>query len=159
MGDHKWLLRKSSGSRAEGKPGLEYADDRHLAKFVDAEDLPTHLGMGRSQRGWNMDTTLVYRFLGSNVGRPFDEVYSEFLSRIQPKYLDQYRECIYWYVARHNIEIRDDGLVYGSIEYGKHLMQPLPFSYRGKFFVHPQTGILSKISDLQYAQRFSRNYE
>jgi len=98
----KWLLRKISGSRNKHSYKPDYADTRNTRKG-NIENLPQRESMGKGH-SW-LDTTLVKRWLYSQKGRDFDEVYSVFLTRIQPKYLEEYRECIYYYVDKA-VEVR-----------------------------------------------------
>jgi len=102
--NNKWLLRKISGSRGRYAIKPDYSETRHK-KYQSIEDLPKRESIGKGHSF--LDTSLVKRWLYKQVGRNFDEIYSEFLTRIQPKYKEKYKNCIYDYVARFNSE---DGL-------------------------------------------------
>lgn len=136
----KWLLRKTSGSRAKFKVKGDYADRRH-AKVDDPEHLPMQESManGAPHQSY-LDTGLVKRWLHTQVGRDFADVYSEFLSRIQPKYRHNYSDCIYWYTEpRESTEIDEDGRVWGTF-YGRRTQ--LPVGRFKLFYVHPESNLL-----------------
>ena len=103
----KWLIRKTSGSRSKFKSNGDYSDNRNSKKAGDFENLPQKESMrNKNYHNTYLDTTLVKRWLHSKVGQNFDDIYSEFLTRVQPKYLDEYRDCIYWYVEKkENVEM------------------------------------------------------
>jgi len=140
----KWLLRKASGSRAQYKSQGDYAAFRHAKKDVDFEHLPQKESMrNKHPHHTYLDTTLVKRWLYSKVGQDFDEVYAEFLTRIQPKYLEEYRSCIYWYVApKEQVDIRANGEIWGKWE-GRPVK--LPYSRQMTFYVNPHTNVLLKL--------------
>lgn len=133
----KWLLRKASGSRAKYKLSGDYADTRN-AKKPDLDHLPKYEPMGKRQYSY-LDTRLVKRWLYAQVGKNFDEVYAEFLTRIQPKYLEQYCECIFWYVQKH-VEIKENGELWG--QWNGDLVK-LPYSRQDTFYIHPDTNKLT----------------
>lgn len=141
----KWLLRKISGSRSKFKLDGDYSDDRNSKKAVGFENLPQKESMrNKNCHKTYLDTTLVKRWLQSKVGHNFDDIYSEFLARIQPKYLDEYRDCIYWYVEKkENIEIKENGEIWGKSD-GQSLK--LPYSIQMTFYVDPITNELKKIN-------------
>lgn len=130
---NKWLLRKVSGSRGKDAQKPDFADTRH-EKSTDGEILPFRKSMRKS--GWtHLDTSLVKRWLHGQVGRNFDVVYSDFLKRIQPKYLESYKECIFYYVTKaHELLYDEQGLV---IE---------PFS--NLFYIDKDSNLLQKHSEL-----------
>lgn len=130
---HKWLLRKVSGSRGKYAYKPDFADTRHQ-KNTQAEILPYRESMPK-RGGTHLDTTLVKRWLHGQVGRDFDLVYSDFLKRIQPKYLESYKECIYYYVTKaHELVFDETSLV---VE---------PFS--NLFYINPNSNVLEKHSEL-----------
>lgn len=97
MKKEKWLLRRMSRSRAEYHYRPGYSDSRGIHKNKAAY-LPQKEPMGKGNT--YLDTGLVKRWLYSQIGKDFDQVYSAFLKRIQPKYLAGYRDCIYYYVLK-----------------------------------------------------------
>jgi hypothetical protein len=141
---NKWLIRKTSGSRSRLKSNGDYSDDRNSKKAVDYNDLPQNESIrNKNYHHTHLDTTLVKRWLHSQVGLNFDDIYSEFLRRIQPKYLDEYRECIYWYVAKkENFEIKENGEVWIKC-FGQDVK--LTSSMRMSFYVDPTSNKLKKI--------------
>ena len=140
----KWLIRKTSGSRSKFKSNGDYSDNRNSKKAVDFENLPQKESMrNKNYHNTYLDTTLVKRWLHSKVGQNFDDIYSEFLTRVQPKYLDEYRDCIYWYVEKkENVEIKENGEIWGKW-YGQDVK--LPYSMQMTFYVDPTTNELQKI--------------
>ena len=137
----KWLLRKTSGSRSRYKSDGDYSDNRHARKSIDLESSPQSESMrGKNHHNTYLDTTLVKRWLYSKVGEDFDIVYSEFLTRIQPKYLDEYRHCIYWYVEKkENVEVKENGEVWSNW-HGKSVKLLC-----SSFYVDPETNELRKL--------------
>ncbi len=139
----KWLIRKVSGSRGRMKITGDYSDTRNC-KTGEIDNLPKRESMQNKNVSKKLlDTTLVKRWLNSKVGSDFDEIYSEFLTRIQPKYLDEYRDCIFWYVEKkENIEILNNGEIWGKNE---GVPVKLPYSVQGKFYVNPETNKLARL--------------
>lgn len=150
MKNQKWLIRKLSGSRKRHQyNGPDYRDIRNTKYqkdvYQDGSLLPKHVSMNKGRRHQRrMDTSLIARFLHSRVGVDFDTVYSEVLARIQPKYRDDYKQCIFWYVETHVQVI--DGVLYG-IDVISGGLRPLPLSKQSTFYVDPETNKLKKISD------------
>ncbi len=127
---NNWLLRKSSGSRGKYSIKPDYADSRN-SKNKHGTELPFRESIGK---GWShMDTGLVKRWLYSQVGRNFDQVYSDFLPRIQPKHLDRYRDSIFYYVNKKQEVKKIDGKVQviGGMT----------------FYIDPESNILKKYSE------------
>ena len=142
----KWLLRKASGSRARLKFKGDYSENRNSKGKDDFDNLPQKESIGSKKYHKSyLDTTLVKRWLNSQIDRDFDIIHSEFLTRIQPKYLDEYRDCIFWYVEKkENVEIQTNGEIWGKW-FGKPVK--LPHSMQMKFYVDPVTNKLKKIEN------------
>ncbi|WP_299114388.1 hypothetical protein [uncultured Winogradskyella sp.] len=140
----KWLIRKASGSRSKYKSNGDYSDNRNSGGSLEFDNLPQRESMrNKNNHKTYLDTTLVKRWLNSKIGQDFDTIYSEFLTRIQPKYLDEYRECIYWYVTKaEDVEIKKNGEIWGKW-YGQFVK--LPYSRQMSFYVHPITNKLVKL--------------
>jgi hypothetical protein len=150
----KYLLRKPNHSKGDRHiRNLRYHDDRPTKGSkkgqTEPDDMPQKEGMGGTRKGnWTngVDTSLVKRWLYSQVGKDFDHVYSEFLKRVQPKYIDTHRDCIYWYVVRKKlVVIKEDG-IWEKSEWApgsgtQHLVE-IGKSKWSRFFVHPDTNIL-----------------
>ncbi len=124
---NKWLLRKVSGSRAKRTYKPDYSESRNK-KQGNIDELPTREPMGKGHTF--LDTTLVKRWLYSQTGSDFDDVYSRFLTRIQPKYLDAYRNCIFDYVDK------SEEVKYDSNDKIVSCGKP--------FYIEPSTNILTK---------------
>ena len=145
--NHKWLLRKGNRSKDEYNRNQSYTiHDKGTKKTQVSEDaLPKRVSIRKKgSNGWcSMDTSLVKRWLYSQVGKNFDNVYSQFIARVQPKYLDEYRECIYWYVLEKNLTIMNDDEVYDASSIRKYSPEPAKLPYSSlRFFIHPDTNIL-----------------
>jgi len=140
----KWLLRKTSGSRYRYKMSGDYSEHRNANVNAELDELPHHESMGNKKpHDTYLDTSLVKRWLSAQVGKKFDAVYAEFLTRIQPKYLDEYRDCIYWYVEkREHVEVKENGEVWGKNQ-GEPVL--LPYSQQGVFYVDPESGVLCRL--------------
>ena len=111
----KWLLRKASGSRAKYKETGDFSDRRNTKSSDNFDHLPVRESMqGKNTKKTYLDTTLVNRWLQTKVNVDFDTVYSEFLTRIQPKYLDEYRNCIFEYLESKNTTLIEGNKVFGT---------------------------------------------
>lgn len=147
----RWLLSmmKTSGSYRKHTMSGDFSDERNTKRFKqDDEDLPTHESYRKTHNFYNgkIKTDLLKRFLYGQVGKDWNEVYSEIISRIPTKLLD-YKDCVYWYVA-HKVEMRD-GLPYDKEEH-QFIWTPeqgefFKSSVQMTFYVHPETNILTKI--------------
>ena len=91
---------KTSGSKRRYVYSQDYANTRNSKRKQKLEELPNFEGMSKSMAFYNgkINTSLLKRFLINQVGKDWDEVLEEIISRIPTKLLD-YKECIYWYVA------------------------------------------------------------
>lgn len=133
----KWLLSmlKSSGSRKKYAQSGDYSDERNN-KFnsQDYDNLPFHESMKRTMKVSNgkINTNPLERFLRNNVGRDWDEIYSEIKARIPRKLLD-YENIIFWFVSVKTEIV--DGEVY-SLETDARM------HYHFRYLVHPLTNKL-----------------
>lgn len=128
---NKWLLRKVSGSRGKYTYKPDYADFRNKKQDQFAP-YPQKQPMGKG-RTW-LDTSLVKRWLHSQTQRNFNDVYAAFLRRIQPKYLENYRDCIYYYVDKP-----------GEVSY-KTTNPKQVAPGRKPFYIDPESNLLEKYS-------------
>ncbi len=98
----RWLISrmKTSGSKRERVKNGNYADERHLTKNADPENLPQHEAIKSTRSFYNgkINYGLLVRFLRGQTGNDWDMIYSEIISRIPTKLLD-YKEMIFWFVA------------------------------------------------------------
>lgn len=98
----RWLISmmKTSGSKRRHVANGRYADERHLQKTKDFEDLPAWESIKSTQKFYNgkISYGLLVRFLRGKVGEDWDQVHNEIIARIPTKLLD-YREMIFWFVA------------------------------------------------------------
>ncbi len=100
-------VMKTSGSKRARILNGSYAEDRHLQKSSEMEELPIHESIKSTYKFYNnkINYGLLVRFLRKQVGNDWDEVHSEIISRIPTKLLD-YKEMIYWFVA-DKVEIKN----------------------------------------------------
>ena len=139
----KWLLRKASGSRAMYKVKGKYSDDKLRTPDVYA-DLPVHESIKQSKS--YLDTSLIKKWLYSKVGCDFDDVYSEYLNRLQPKYREQYRDRIFGYIHRRDsVTIKENGEVWGRHGSSNGHPVKLPYWKDERFYVDPLTNKVCKI--------------
>ncbi len=111
----KWLLRKASGARAKYKETGDFSERRNTKLSISFDHLPVRESMqGKNTKKTYLDTTLVNRWLQTKVNVDFDAVYSEFLTRVQPKYLDEYRDCIFEYLEPKNSTLIENNAVFGT---------------------------------------------
>jgi len=141
----RWLISrmKTSGSKRGYVDDGDYADDRHK-KRAAPEFLPTHESFKSSSKFYNGNIRygLLVRFLRGNIGKDWDDVHLEILSRIPTKLL-HHKEMIYWFVA-DKIEFVD-GMPWdkGDQKFLQLTNEPYSFSKIFKeFYVHPETNRL-----------------
>jgi hypothetical protein len=136
--------RPRYGSRIRGKP----KGYRRALQRLGEEGPPRHEGMKR--RHWGILKNLnehlgpLRRYLDSQVGRPWDKVFSEICAHIDraSAVQDHVRDHVADYVATHVILI--DGVLCsgeGDTSYGR----PLHQSYWARWYVCSRTGILRRI--------------
>jgi len=121
----------------------------------DAEDLPKYEGMrrphiiGYSGKGLNENLAPLRRYLRSQVGRPWDKVFSEICENINVNSAVQahIREHIGWYVEKDVIMV--DGIPHTLSRYNG--LTPLAsnnaWRVREHLYVNPETGILCLARD------------
>lgn len=157
----RWLISmmKTSGSKRERVLNRRYADDRHLQYQSSFEDLPQHESIKSVAKFYNgkINYGLLVRFLRGQVGKDWDEVYSEIISRIPSKLLD-YKEMVYWFVA-DKVEFIDGrpwnkksqqfiwtGEIFETVTIENIKAAP-EFT---EFYVHPDTNCLVRIEQKSY---------
>lgn len=98
----RWLISmmKTSGSKRERVGNGRYADERHLQDAFDLEDLPQFESIKSTKKFYNgkVNYGLLVRFLRGQVGKNWDDVYSEIIARIPTKLLG-YKDMVFWFVA------------------------------------------------------------
>lgn len=138
--DKKFLVRKRRYKRVRER--VDYRDERH-DKHGRLEELPNKVGMKSRNRHNDLDTTPIARWLGTQVGKHIDQVYAAYIARIQPKYLEQHRKSLYWYLhPKHEVVVEGDKVYHLSKYGGKRLVE---FETRAFYYVHPDTGIICKV--------------
>jgi hypothetical protein len=148
----KYLLRKKSGSRSRFKSGfLNYIRSDYSGIFLDEthdEKFQKFEGMSTKNKN-GIDSTLIGKWLYSQIGKDFDNVYSEYINRVQPKYLDTHKKCIFWYVEK-NVKIVDD-IVYKRCDHPyyeyKYNIDGQSYVKLNGFYIHPDTNILSRVQE------------
>jgi|GEM_PF-3717642 len=91
---------KTSGSKRDHLINGRFADERNTKKYSQIEMLPQHESVKKTGEFYNgrINTQLLIRFLRGQIGKDWDSVYSEIISRIPTRLLD-YKEIALWYVA------------------------------------------------------------
>ena len=113
-------------------------------KNVPLEDRPTKEGMRRpygwSRKELNENLEPLKRYLRRQVGRPWNDVYSEISQHLRPTDAVQQhvRDHVRWEVELHARII--DGEVYDQPRWGARLKLR-----DGDLYVHPETGILCDV--------------
>jgi hypothetical protein len=150
---------KTSGSKRANVRNGRYADDRHLQKNYEFEDLPSHESIKSSEKFYNgkINYGLLVRFLRGQVGNDWDNIYSEILQRIPTKLLD-YKEMIFWFVA-DSVEIVDgkpwnkksQQFIWTGEQYGPIYSDNLKSApQRIEFYVDPATNKLIRIDQKSF---------
>lgn len=157
----RWLISvmKTSGSKRVNIQNGRYADDRHLQKTKNPEELPSRESIRTTKKFYNgkINYGLLVRFLRGQVGQDWDQVYSEIIARIPTKLL-AYKEMVFWFVA-DKIEFIDGrpwnkktqqfiwtGESNVSVKYPDIKVNP---EIR-EFYVHPETNKLVRIPQPSY---------
>lgn len=140
------------------RKGWDADNDRHISKqrlrhLVQEDYNDEELELGQIDRLWktkklNENLAPLVRFLRKNVGRPWDEVYSELRENLR---LDS---AVQYHVVQHlrhfvhlDVVIHGDGHIYrdhGSWHYGEIPLDVPSRIFRGgtTFYVHPKTKFL-----------------
>lgn len=159
-------VMKTSGSKRKHVGNGSYAGERHIQKTKDYDELPTHESIKTTQkfRNGKINYGLLVRFLRNQVGKDWDEVYSEILSRIPTKLLD-YKDMIFWFVA-DKVEIIDNqpwnkktqrflwtGESIGPTHYTEIKQSP----EMREFYVDPETNKLVRIEQKAWKRVYNKN--
>ncbi|SKA09332.1 hypothetical protein [Sediminibacterium ginsengisoli] len=162
----RWLLSmmKTSGSKRDRLQNGRYADERHLQKNIDPENLPSHESIKSTSKFYNgkINYGLLVRFLRGQTGNDWNEVYSEIISRIPTKLLD-YKDMVFNFVA-DKVEmidgrpwnkktqqfIRTDE-PYKTVHFTERKLQP----EETEFYVDPNTNKLVQIQRKSYKKYHS----
>lgn len=159
----RWLISKmkTSGSKREYVINGSFSDERNTKKYKDLENLPSHESIKTTLKIYNgkLNYGLLVRFLRGQVGKDWDEVYSEIISRIPTKLLD-HKEIVFWFVA-DKIEIVD-GHPYNK-ESNKFVWTPEQGEFNfgfdnSDFYVCPLTNKLLRVDD-KPSKRETRSLE
>ncbi|MBH8574037.1 hypothetical protein I8752_13590 [Nostocaceae cyanobacterium CENA369] len=91
------------------------------------------------------------RFLRSKVGQPWNEVYSELCQRLDPSTMaGQHVIGHLWDFVERYVEMIGGELYSKSYRW---YQIPLDGSYRDRFYIHPETGILCAVKKLPRKQK------
>lgn len=158
-------VMKTSGSKRDRVHNGRYAYERHLQKTKDFDELPTHESIKTTEKFGNgkINYGLLVRFLRQQVGKDWNEVYSEILSRIPTK-LQDYKDMIFWFVA-DKVEMIDGrpwnkktqqflwtGETFGPTHYTEIKQSP----EMREFYVHPETNKLVRIEQKAWKRVYRR---
>jgi hypothetical protein len=152
----RWLMSvmKTSGSERKYVVNGRYSDERQRQNAKELDNLPHFESIRSTMKFYNgkINYGLLVRFLRNQVGKDWDEIYSEIISRIPSRLLD-YREMIFWFVA-DRVELINGrpwnkktqqyiwtGEPLFPVYYPKHKEGP---EFR-EFYVHPETNKLIRI--------------
>lgn len=118
--------------------------DRKEWQRTPIEEWPKRQGMKRRWRGGTKGLTDLLgplrRFLASNVGRPWDKVYSEINAGLRAGFptRDHFLTHLFQFVERH--VVLTDGVPHHGA--GHRIGRPIEPSRWGSFYVCPKTGLL-----------------
>jgi hypothetical protein len=159
-------VMKTSGSKRDRVLNGRYAQERHLQKTKDFEDLPSHQSIKTTAKFGNgkVNYGLLVRFLRHQVGKDWDEVYSEILSRIPTKLLD-YKDMIFWFVA-DKVEMiegrpwnkKTQQFIWTGEDFGPTYFTEIKSSPEMReFYVHPETNKLVRIEQKAWKRVYNRS--
>lgn len=112
----KFLHRKSRNKRHHKKWDEKYHRIKNLDIFSD--NVPQHEPIRRKYRWCNIDTDPLKEFIESKIGCDWDDVYSEILSKIDPKFRREIDNSIDYYIIK-NAYYNEEFIPYGQRKYGK----------------------------------------
>jgi hypothetical protein len=139
MKKKKYLLRKKSGSRSHYKWSFgDYDRAEHRGEFKEENYPKTESMVTKDKNG--LDTSLIKKWLYSQVGKHFDTIYTEYLERVQPKYLETHKDKLFWYATKAEFIILDGDKVFEKSDYNGSI-----FEVRKGFYFHPDTNILCRV--------------
>jgi hypothetical protein len=156
---------KTSGSKRRHVANGRYADDRHKKSDLGIEELPQRESIKSTHKFYNgkINYGLLVRFLRGQVGKDWNEVYAEILSRIPTKLLD-HKDMVFWFVA-DKVEMIDGkpwnkrtqqflwtGEELTPVHYTKIKTQP---EFK-EFFVDPESNKLTRIEQKSSKKIFKR---
>ncbi|MEK7831841.1 MAG: hypothetical protein AAB401_12185 [Acidobacteriota bacterium] len=142
--------------RQHKKTGLRI---RNYDPDNEYDDLPTHLSSSRHKQygraAKNMDDLLgpIDRFLHSNVGRPWDQVWSEICQRIDRRNLaknhlfEHFDGCV-----ETDCFIGNDGKIYAYTSSGIYEVNAESSIW---FYAHPESGLLCSVDDRPRSQAYN----
>lgn len=152
----RWLISKmkTSGSKRDHIVNGTFADERNTKKYADIEYLPSHESIKKTGDFYNgkINTSLLIRFLWGQIGKDWDIVHSEIISRIPARLLD-YKEIATWYVA-DKVVMKDGRLwntrtqqyIYMGGEWeGLHFSERKLMEEFVEFYIDPETNKLMHI--------------
>ena len=151
------IERPRGGMRISAKKLKGYRKELNQITQSATEDglLRPYLIKSREQSKWLSDHLgPLRRLLRSQVGRPWDEVYSRLCQDLNPRTLagEHVIDHLWGYVERHAEII--DGIPYAKSSrrsfQGKRLS--LADSYGPRFYVHPDTGLLCVVPPMCHRQ-------
>lgn len=100
-------------------------------------------GRGTDRKEFNENLMPLWRYLRSQVGRHWDDVYSDIREPLSTK------NTIHMHVVQHlkwqvieNTYLEDNGSIYAERSYGRTECMDAPTNYKFQFYVHPVTGEL-----------------
>ena len=133
---------KTSGSKRRYVENGSYSDDRNTKKEQAFEYLPTHESIKTTHKEKNgkINYGLLIRFLRRQIGKDWNDVYSELISRIPTKLYD-YNYMIFSFVA-------DKVEIVNGVLYNRRIDKSLRTSkVNTKFYVCPMTNKLLHTED------------
>ncbi len=127
---------------------------RCRGRLSGEDDLPTKIGMKRhvavtriGSRWLNENLNPLKRYLGRQVGRPWDKVYSEISATLSPGHTVKahVRQHLDDFVAR-DVSIDRSGTLIGGGRPGRYGAGPAP--WRQNYYVDPEDGLLKDSAKL-----------
>ena len=110
---------------------------------------------GRYREKWfNENLRPLERFLRSNVGRPWNKVYSEMARHLKPNSTVQRHVFVHlWHMVARRVEERDGELwhlgEWGPRRIGEH-------RWRGQFYVCPRSGLLREYREKKKQKKMAK---
>ena len=125
-----WGHEKSKWDRSKSKRDF----------YKNPEEAPTREKI-RKKSYTSFSYAVIKKWVNSKVGQDFDNVYSEFLSKLPEKHKSEYRSLIFYYLVPKEQVIIRDGEIFQLGEGSETLIG----RYSADWYVHPETNLICKV--------------
>lgn len=149
----RWLMSKlkSSGSRKRYLTNGSFSDDRNTKKYQNIENLPQYESIESTWKLYNgkINYGPLIRFLRTQVGNDWDDVYAEIIARIPTKIM--YNKDVIFRLVATNVAIIDNKPFNQTSNQFIWTPEQGTFNFNDfdmvDFYIEPSTNKLQKVAD------------